>query len=1096
MSVRVLAVLTACAALSWGQSGAPNLVANGDFSQIAEGIPAQWIASGDPQRVDQRLQAVTDGGRPCARLTCTRIEGEGGYTHAMVAQVGTVRLESGRLYEFSCRARQQGIRGAGVNVAISDTSVWANCGLERGLGLGSEWRTFRFVFRATRTVGPTSRLQFWFTETGTLWLSDVRIVPYQAGRVEFTHVAAQMPGPNLVPNGSFALGDAGWRSYGIQTGWGNMAHLHGVVIRSHEPGHAHFLRMPFGEGRTPTLGFDYFKPALQAQTRLMAANVGWIPVDKDAAYTVSCDMRASVDDVPGLLAYASLDPDASRWGLRQGSRSVTLGRQWRRFTFTFSPPMRYVFVAAGVDLRRDTRVDVDLDNVVFAKGAPDSGAAPPSLIEVAVTPASPSGWFNGAGRPELTVSASGHASARSRVVVRVSATDYVGSRAALPAVVLTLPSSPTPAHASYAARRVPIPPSWRGWYGLKVSAASEPGPSPVSVVTPEVRIAILPGTPPTDSAFGLNHAFPDPYLMRVAKGAGIAWYRDWSLKWEHVEPQRGVFRWEAPDEQVSRVVGAGAHLMALLPPFPSAEWSSTAPEALRTSGYPGERIRQAWAPSDSAPMGDFIARSVARYRDRIRIWEFLNEPLYTDYALPGRHYTPSDYVRLLRVAAAAMRRSDPKCRVMGGVGAGPGRFTTELMDAGLLDTVDILNLHMYPGSRAPEGFIAEMDRLNAEMRRRGKPKPIWITEFSYYGADDLPRKPFLPTDGDWAEARLLNSERECADYTVRFAAIMLARGVEKVFIHSGSSDTVNLPSFECCLMAQGGAPRKAGVALGVMARLLGASPKPMPMRKLPEEVYGARFACGRTYVEMLWSPGRSVRHRLPNGCRAMDIMGRAVMGPTILLGDAPVYLVAPLPASAPRRTALPRQRRSMVADLDRDGATETVLLDPGRHYAVRVLRRGRVIAQDVPSRWRPWKLELADVDGDGRTEIVVGVHKATRYIPRPHNCLFVYRLREGRLHPVWLGSSLSRPFTDFTFAPPGSGRRWQLYAIEKTTVGRCGMALYRWNGFGFTLDRRTGNWATASFVGASPSAVTIRADGAALTEPRAPTAPASRGGAG
>ena len=37
--------------------------------------------------------------------------------------------------------------------------------------------------------------------------------------------------------------------------------------------------------------------------------------------------------------------------------------------------------------------------------------------------------------------------------------------------------------------------------------------------------------------------------------------------------------------------------------------------------------------------------------------------------------------------------------------------------------------------------------------------------------------------------------RQCADYTLRFFADMLSRGVQKIFIHSGASGTVALHLF-------------------------------------------------------------------------------------------------------------------------------------------------------------------------------------------------------------------------------------------------------------------------------------------------------------
>ena len=76
-----------------------------------------------------------------------------------------------------------------------------------------------------------------------------------------------------------------------------------------------------------------------------------------------------------------------------------------------------------------------------------------------------------------------------------------------------------------------------------------------------------------------------------------------------------------------------------------------------------------------------------------------------------------------------MKGADPKCRVIGGLGGGPRQMTRELIDAGILGQIDILNLHMYPGLRAPETFVDEMDALLAMMDVHGGRKPIWITEF-------------------------------------------------------------------------------------------------------------------------------------------------------------------------------------------------------------------------------------------------------------------------------------------------------------------------------------------------------------------------------
>ena len=126
----------------------------------------------------------------------------------------------------------------------------------------------------------------------------------------------------------------------------------------------------------------------------------------------------------------------------------------------------------------------------------------------------------------------------------------------------------------------------------------------------------------------------------------------------------------------------------------------------------------------------------------------------------------------------------------------------------------------------------------------------------------------------------------------------------------------------------------------------------------------------------------------------------------------------------------------IVADLDRDGRVERVVLDPGRDPALAVWRGNQRLWQGVPRRWQPWKLKIADMDGDGRREIIVGVQKSTHFFPWPHHCLFIYRFDGRTVQPVWLGSSLSQPFIDFTFARTGSRHAEKLIALEITREGR------------------------------------------------------------
>lgn len=188
---------------------------------------------------------------------------------------------------------------------------------------------------------------------------------------------------------------------------------------------------------------------------------------------------------------------------------------------------------------------------------------------------------------------------------------------------------------------------------------------------------------------------------------------------------------------------------------------------------------------------------------------------------------------------------------------------------------------------------------------------------------------------------------------------------------------------------------------------------------------------------------------------------------------AAVWAAAVALAAGPRVPAVTVIR----ADLDRDGVAERVVFDRPRPQTVEVWRGRRRLWAGVPRAWRPWKLAIADVDGDGHREIAIGIWKRTPFWPKPHNCLFVYRVTAEGVRRRWLGSRLSLPFRDFAFARLRPGRAEQLISIERRSDGRFRAVVYSWYGFGFQADRVVGPWRHARFLRAWPGGVMVRVDG-------------------
>jgi len=863
---------------------AQNGVVNGDFSQVEQGVPVGWEACGNARTVVQRLEVGEENGTRYGRLTCTTCDKTDTASHAMLAQTGKIQLAKGKLYEFSCRVKATGLAGRIVSVAISDTKDWQNCGLSGQIPLTENWTTFARRFKASRTVSDTTRLQFWYHEPGTFCLADVRLVEASAVSVELTDTIIPGESRNLIPNASFECGTFGWSSLGQNTGWGDLSRLHGQLVADRQAPHGgHYLRIPLGGDQTPVLYFDYLKPLSRKQTQPLVANLGWLALKTGQPYTLSCFMRANAEGVPAFLGLRLRNPDGSRWDRKDDRQEVVLTKEWTRHAITFEPTKRAGFVTVGPALETGRAVEIDIDAIQFEAGAEASAFTPRRPVEMGIEPSAAAGIFTAGAGGFLQLRTSGNDGAQPNVSFEV--TDYFGKTMVLPA--------PT------AAGRIALPSTWQGYYRVRVT-----GDVDADLKRRSFPIAIVPQPTCPDTVVGINHAFADGALIRLARKGGVTWYRDWSLKWEDLEPRQGDFHWDVGDTQIDRVLAEGGQLMALLPPFPSANWNSEAPEALATAGYPGSRIRQAWAPKRTDELGRFVGQAVSHYGNRIKVWEFLNEPVHTSYALPGKddpeyrkhgakRYTVQDYVDLLKLSAAAMKQVDPTCKVIGGIGGWPDHYALEAVAQGCLDSCDIFNLHIYPGLHPPEWFIPKMKALIEAMDATGKRRPIWITEFSYYGSDTYPRSPFIPDSASWSEERLLQDEKQCADYTIRFYTVMMAFGVEKIFLHSGASATVNSEQFECCLFDYGGVPKKIFPALAVFTDFMGSQARFIESRRLGGSGHSYSFTTGKGQLTILWDPeaGASVSVPVPADCTAYDLMGRKLPAGRIVLGSSPVYFL-------------------------------------------------------------------------------------------------------------------------------------------------------------------------------------------------------------
>lgn len=898
-----LSILGGISSLSASET---NLVANGSFDQMQNesGLPDFWSTAGNPA-IKQQLRVDTGpDGKRCARLSCTESNGDGPDFHAMLCQIGKVSVRQGHWYRLSFGAKAQGIRGGAVEVGLSNTRPWQNAGLAEAFSPGSQWGHFEFLFRAAIDLpASSSRLQFWFKSTGTLWLEGVVLAESAEGQQWFPQIAtAQVK--NFIPNSSFECGTANWGSftYGLK-GWaGNLYRLEGQWDDQAASHGRHSLKISITPKTTPVFYFDYYDPVRQPVRRILAANQGWFPVKPGEPLTLSAFLRADRDAVPAQLAFIEAPENAHQ-------KEVRVGTQWQRYEFTFKPIERFLFIALGPDLG-DSKLEsatLWVDAVQLERGEHATPYEPRQPLESFIETTAPGNIFtNPAAGLTITLRAYNDSERAATLRGNLELTDFFDRRAFAAERRLHVP-----AHGERSRAWAHLCSGRQGFFRANWTAVPSRSLEPraqssslsfsngtVLSQTQSLRCGlILPANNDlADSALGFNHAYPWDFLVQRARQAGIVWWRDWSAKWQTIEPEPGRFDFTAADTQIQRLFALDGQVEVLLP-FPSALWSTTAraDEVQKAAGKNQSlrtRLPVAFAPRDLKAFGDY-ALKVARHYDRRKVTyiQVLNEPVYTDYALPRQFgYSLGDYLHFLETAAKALR-AEGQCRVVGGISAGlEAGLTQDFVAQGGLRWLDVFDLHMYDPARPAESFEDSFSFLEHLMNEHGGPKPVWITEWGCYADDDPACAP--PSVGDATMNRCRwPSERAATEHIVKFTAVAFAHGVRKIFFHAGTCGTINGPDAAGVLFEYGGTPRKMYCGVATLTRLLG-----VPDRCISQIVHeGTRvysFESAGRVVSIAWAaPEHPARLKLGPTVKACDMMGNELPGGSVQLGPSPVYLV-------------------------------------------------------------------------------------------------------------------------------------------------------------------------------------------------------------
>jgi len=141
--------------------------------------------------------------------------------------------------------------------------------------------------------------------------------------------------------------------------------------------------------------------------------------------------------------------------------------------------------------------------------------------------------------------------------------------------------------------------------------------------------------------------------------------------------------------------------------------------------------------------------------------------------------------------------------------------------------------------------------------------------------------------------------------------------------------------------------------------------------------------------------------------------------------------------------------------------TGFILKENGQIINIKLIQRSKkdnIIIADVqesgkllftntwPLKYEVFKIDTGDVNNDNSTDILVGVIKSTRFDSISRKRIFIFKLFEGYIRPLWMGSRVSQPLVDFKFFKSKSDGIVRTIELEKDQLYL--VAEYHWIGFG------------------------------------------------
>ncbi len=184
-----------------------------------------------------------------AQINVTQTDGTD--WHVQAHQTG-LDLHSGEIYTVTFRAKADKERVVPVAASL-DQDDWHNVGLTTNAAVGTDWKTFRYVFSAHDTVPNHNRIAFTLgNQNGIVWIADLQIHPGAEG-------AGLAPGQSLaaktvdIPVSAFKAQHDDWIAFLADTERAYADEMR-VYLKNDLHVHANIICSQMGYGGLTSLG--------------------------------------------------------------------------------------------------------------------------------------------------------------------------------------------------------------------------------------------------------------------------------------------------------------------------------------------------------------------------------------------------------------------------------------------------------------------------------------------------------------------------------------------------------------------------------------------------------------------------------------------------------------------------------------------------------------------------------------------------------------------------------------------------------------------------------------------------------------------------